>query len=392
MKYVIGLMSGTSVDGIDVALVKIKEEDGLQVEVLDFLTSPYTRDVREAILTCCHKEKSRVDSICYLNFQLAYLSVEAVEALLKKRGFAMEEIDLLVSHGHTLYHEVRDSKKRSTLQIGAGSILAQRTGITTVSNLRVRDMAVGGEGAPLVSYVDYLLFRSSLYSRVLQNIGGIANYTYLPLKCKLEDIEGTDTGPGNMLIDGVISLLTSGEKTYDDQGEWASRGIVSSTLLSYLLKHPFIEQDSPKTTGREEFGDLYLEEVLKKGEELGLNKYDLIATITAFTAYSIIDAYQRFIKGDIHQVIVGGGGSKNPVLLKMMREYSQTILGEELTILTLEDMGYSSKAKEAMAFALLGYLTMKGRRGNVPQVTGAKRPVILGDISPGEDFYQYLAW
>ncbi|MGB4434497.1 MAG: anhydro-N-acetylmuramic acid kinase, partial [Defluviitoga tunisiensis] len=285
------------------------------------------------------------------------------------------------SHGQTIYHDVENDYV-SSLQIGEAGVIAQRTGITTISNFRARDIAAGGQGAPLVPYVDYILFKSNQYNRVLQNIGGIGNYTYIPKNGKIEDIQGTDTGPGNMLIDGVIQILTNGEKTFDKDGEMAIKGTVSTELLNELKKHPFISKKAPKTTGREAFGLNYARKIVNIGKELHLSNEDIIATVTNFTAFTIVDAYQRFIRNKIDQIIISGGGSYNPTLILMIKSYVKMLLGENVVVMILEQLGYSSDAKEAVAFAILAYQTFKRRCNNVPQITGAKYSVILGDITP----------
>lgn len=391
-RLVIGLMSGTSLDGIDAALVKITEGTPLQVELVEYLSSSYTQTQREQILTCCDEKTGTVDRICRLNFALSEWLADSVIQLAKKARIKLTAIDLIGSHGQTIYHDVQKKSALSTLQIGTGAVLAERTGITTVNNFRVRDVAAGGEGAPLVPYVDYLLYTHPELNRVLQNIGGIGNYTYLPAGAELSQVLGSDTGPGNMLIDGMVSLLSGGRLHYDKDGKWASQGQVSNELLNRLMIHPFIQQQAPKSTGREEFGMNYARQVLAWGEELNTSPEDLVATVTAFTAYSIIDAYRRFLPDQIDQVLIGGGGSYNPTLLKMIRYYGQRLIGAGLEVLTQEDLGYSSDAKEAIAFAVLAYQTMRGKVNNVPRVTGAEHPVILGEITPGPNFYQYLQW
>ena len=392
MKYVVGLMSGTSLDGIDAALVKIAEGDPLNIELVQFTTLPVAEGLRQEVLACCDQKTGRVDRICRLNFSLAEESAKAVEQVVEKAGLTISQLDLIGSHGQTIYHDVQDQAAISTLQIGCAGVITERTGITTVSNFRVRDIAAGGEGAPLVPYVDQLLYSSRHYHRVLQNIGGIGNYTYLPAGGGKDDVRGTDTGPGNMLIDGVISILTGNQLKYDRAGNWAARGQVSSELLAELMQHPFILKKAPKTTGREEFGLELAQKIISRSFQLNLTEQDAVATVTAFTALSIVDAYLRYLKNGINQIILGGGGSYNPTLVKMIKEYSRQLLEGSPQVLTQEELGYSSEAKEAIAFAVLAYQTMKGRANNVPGATGAQKRVVLGDITPGKQFYQYLKW
>ena len=381
--YVVGLMSGTSLDGIDTALIDISEisSNDFDVKVINFINTPYDNLTRNKILECCDPKTGSVDKICRLNFELGELFAKSVEKIASLTNIKLSNIELIGSHGQTIYHDVENDYV-SSLQIGEAGVIAQRTGITTISNFRARDIAAGGQGAPLVPYVDYILFKSNQYNRVLQNIGGIGNYTYIPKNGKIEDIQGTDTGPGNMLIDGVIQILTNGEKTFDKDGEMAIKGTVSTELLNELKKHPFISKKAPKTTGREAFGLNYARKIVNIGKELHLSNEDIIATVTYFTAFTIVDAYQRFIRNKIDQIIISGGGSYNPTLIMMIKSYVKMLLGENVVVMILEQLGYSSDAKEAVAFAILAYQTFKRRCNNVPQITGAKYSVILGDITP----------
>ena len=381
--YVVGLMSGTSLDGIDTALIDISEisSNDFDVKVINFINTPYDNITRNKILECCDPKTGSVDKICRLNFELGELFAKSVEKIASLTNIKLSNIELIGSHGQTIYHDVENDYV-SSLQIGEAGVIAQRTGITTISNFRARDIAAGGQGAPLVPYVDYILFKSNQYNRVLQNIGGIGNYTYIPKNGKIEDIQGTDTGPGNMLIDGVIQILTNGEKTFDKDGEMAIKGTVSTELLNELKKHPFIKKKAPKTTGREAFGLNYARKIVNIGKELHLSNEDIIATVTNFTAFTIVDAYQRFIRNKIDQIIISGGGSYNPTLILMIKSYVKMLLGENVVVMILEQLGYSSDAKEAVAFAILAYQTFKRRCNNVPQITGAKYSVILGDITP----------
>lgn len=381
--YVVGLMSGTSLDGIDTALIDISEisSNDFDVKVINFINTPYDNLTRNKILECCDPKTGSVDKICRLNFELGELFAKSVEKIASLTNIKLSNIELIGSHGQTIYHDVENDYV-SSLQIGEAGVIAQRTGITTISNFRARDIAAGGQGAPLVPYVDYILFKSNQYNRVLQNIGGIGNYTYIPKNGKIEDIQGTDTGPGNMLIDGVIQILTNGEKTFDKDGEMAIKGTVSTELLNELKKHPFISKKAPKTTGREAFGLNYARKIVNIGKELHLSNEDIIATVTNFTAFTIVDAYQRFIRNKIDQIIISGGGSYNPTLILMIKSYVKMLLGENVVVMILEQLGYSSDAKEAVAFAILAYQTFKRRCNNVPQITGAKYSVILGDVTP----------
>ena len=392
-KKVIGLMSGTSLDGVDAALVEISEgKNGPDIELIDFLSINYKKEFRKKILETTDLYKSNVKKVSQLNIKLAEKFSNVVFDLLKKSDFTPADIDLIASHGQTIYHNVEDKEGISTLQIASASFIAERTGITTVYNFRMRDLAAGGEGAPLVPYTDYLIYSSKHKNRVLQNIGGIANYSYLPADGELKDVIGSDNGPGNMIIDNAVEILTDGKLDFDKDGKMAKKGEVSQKLLKEMMDHPFILKKPPKSTGRADFGKNYAEKIIKKAKKMKLSKNDIIATITSFTALAIVDSYQKFLSANIDEIIVGGGGSYNPVLLRKIKEYINDKIEENIEVLKQEDLGYSSEAKEAVAFAVLGYQTMKGKTNNVPGATGAQAEVILGEIVPGNDFYQYLNW
>lgn len=390
-KKVIALMSGTSVDGIDAAVVDISEkQNNLEVELLDFITLSYDRDFKNQILKAADYKKSRVKEIAELNIEIAQKSLEAVFKLIEKANFSTSDIDLIASHGQTIYHNLKN--RPVTLQIGAAPFIAEGSGITTVYNFRMRDLAAGGEGAPLVPYVDYLLYQDQNKNRVLQNIGGISNYTYLPAGAALNEISGSDNGPGNMMIDYAVKILTDYQKDYDQDGKMAAQGQCSQNLLDYLMKHSFIKKEAPKSSGRIDFGEEYTKKIISRAKKSGLNDNDILATITEFTARAIVDSYKRFLNSEIDEIIISGGGSCNNYLMQKIREYAVREISPAVEVLTLEDLGQSSEAKEAVAFAVLGYQTMKGRNNNLPAATGAKRNVVLGDIVPGNDFYGYLNW
>lgn len=390
-KNVIGLMSGTSVDGIDAALVNISEtDDGISVKIIDFISLPYQKNFKDKIFKAADTEKSRVQDIAELNIELADKFVEAVFELLKNSSYSIRDIDLIASHGQTIYHNVENQDKISTLQIGAGAVIAQKTGITTVYNFRMRDLAAEGEGAPLIPYVDHLLYTSQSKNRVLQNIGGIANFTYLPAGANFKEILGSDNGPGNMLIDYAVKILTDNQFDYDQDGKMAARGKIADKLLTYMLEHPFIQRDIPKSSGRRDFGENYARKIIKKGKNLGLKVNDIIATVTAFTAEAIVDSYQSFLNSQLDEIIISGGGSYNKFLVDKIKDLSRKNISKNIRVLTLEDISQSSEAKEAAAFAVLGYQTLMGRKNNVPAATGAREAVVLGDIVPGDDFFDYF--
>lgn len=376
---VAGLMSGTSADGASAAIVDIASEN---VRLAAFDVFPYPPQLRQAILEMSEPRTSSVDEICHYNFVLGEVFADVIIKLCRKSGITLRSIDLIGSHGQTIYHNpigkyCGTKRIRSTLQIGEPSIVAQRTGITTVGDFRPRDMAAGGEGAPLVPYADYILFRHRRLCRAIQNIGGIANVTFLPPNCREGDIIAFDTGPGNMVIDRIVSLVTKGKRQYDCNGTMAAKGKTDKKLLAEMMRHPFLERQPPKSTGREEFGWPYADRLYKKAIKRGLEAADIAATATAFTAASIANAYRRFLPATPDEVILCGGGAHNKTLVAM--------LGAELgetKILLSDEFGISVDAKEAVSFAILAWATIKGLAGNVPSATGAGRAVILGKIVP----------
>jgi anhydro-N-acetylmuramic acid kinase len=376
---VAGLMSGTSVDGVDVAIVDISRQ---KVNLLAFDVFPYPKSLRKEILDLCNPESASLDNICHFNFVLGEVFADAVIRLCSKSDIALDTIDLIGSHGQTIYHNPKGKRYgkriiRSTLQIGEPSVIAQRTGITTIADFRPRDMAAGGEGAPLVPYADYILFSNNRLSRAIQNIGGIANVTFLPRSCKQSEIVAFDTGPGNMVIDGIVRLVSSGRRRFDLSGKIAAQGKVNGRLLSEMLRHPFLKRRPPKSTGREEFGISFFDKIFKKAVEKGMADKDMVATVTAFTAKSIARAYHRFLPVLPDEIILCGGGSRNKTLVEMLRSELP-----DAKMLSTDDFGISVDAKEAVSFAILAWATIKGLTNNVPGITGADRPVIMGKIIP----------
>ncbi|MBI3596154.1 MAG: anhydro-N-acetylmuramic acid kinase [Nitrospirae bacterium] len=381
---VIGLISGTSTDGVDSALVEITGR-GLEsrLKLLRFATYPYPRELRSRLVRLTHD--GRVEDLSRLNVYVGELFAKAAVRIAREAGIPLNEIDLIGSHGQTICHQpvpfnIGGIKIRSTLQIGEPSIIAERTGVTTVSDFRHRDMAVGGEGAPLTPYLHYILFHHAQRARLIVNIGGISNVTYLPCDAGLENILAFDVGPGNMLMDGIVQHRTNGRRAMDRGGAMARRGRIHERLLSELLRHPFLHHSPPKTTGRELFGQAMIERVVRRAKVLRLNQWDLMATVTAFTARSISRAYEKFIfqKGGVEEVIVGGGGTRNPTLMQFLQEAFGPI-----PVYTFEKFNLDSRALEAMAFALFAYGTIQGEPNNVPSATGAERPVVMGKIVPG---------
>jgi anhydro-N-acetylmuramic acid kinase len=376
---VVGLMSGTSADGVDAAVVEISSG---KVRLLAFDTFAYPAALRRQILCLCRPESACLDDICHYNFVLGEVFADAVIKLCSKSGISLDSIDLIGSHGQTIYHQPFGKrygrrKIRSTLQISEPSVITQRTGITTVADFRPRDMAVDGQGAPLVPFADYILFKHKRLTRAIQNIGGIANVTFLPAGCTQDDIIAFDTGPGNMIIDDIICLISGGGKRYDVGGKMAARGTVDKRLLGELLQHPFFQQRPPKSTGREEFGSDFAERIYRRAGRKGLPDADIVATATALTAKSIAQAYRRFLPTTPDELILCGGGSHNRTLVEMLQAELP-----DVKMLSTGDFGISVDAREAVSFAILAWATIKGMKNNVPAATGAERPVILGKIVP----------
>ena len=381
-KLVIGLMSGTSLDGIDAALVELQGSGtGTKAQLLHFINKPYTPRMRSRILTHCDGGGTTA-SLCQMNFLLGHQFAQAALELCQAAGLPASAVDLVGSHGQTVYHlpdpvEDEGFTLRSTLQIGEPAVIAAKTGAVTVGNFRVADMAWGGNGAPLVPYTEYLLYSDPQRHLALQNIGGIGNITLLPRGCRPEEILAFDTGPGNMVIDGVVAQLTGGQQHYDQGGRMGLAGKPCQPLLNQLLADPYFARPAPKTTGREYFGRNYTQRLLEQAAAYGLGAEDTVATATVLTAYSIAQAVDRHIPPHLRpqRLIVGGGGSYNLCLLRYLCQALP-----DVEVLTNEDMGQNSDAKEAVAFAVLANETVHGQCGNLPSATGASRPAVLGCI------------
>ncbi len=370
---ILGLMAGTSLDGIDAALCEIEGSGAdLKAHVVAFECGPYETSLRQRLLKACSNQAD-VREVARLNVEVGEAFAVAALQVFEKHGPA----DAIASHGQTISHLPAEC---ATLQIGEGAIITERTGVTTVCNFRPRDMAAAGQGAPLVPYTDWVLLRHPTKNRIILNIGGIANVTILPANCSLEQVRAWDTGPGNMAIDLLVQKMFG--LSYDKGGELAAQGIVMPTDIHAL--HPYFAQQPPKTAGREQFGDSF---VLFNFTNL-IDPYDNIAHLTAVSALSIADSIHRFSgfeRGD-YELIVGGGGTHNKTLMKM--------LAEEVApapVLRHEDIGLSSDAKEALAFAILGSETLRGVPTNVPGATGATGPRVLGQIIPGDNFRELIS-
>lgn len=381
---IVGLISGTSADGIDTVLCEIGGEPPvLSAKIVHGFTYPYDPGLRQRILDTFAPETGHVDEVTRLNVDIGEAFAAATLALISEAGLTPEDVDVIGSHGQTVWHEIRsDGSAYATLQLGEGAILAERTGITTVSNFRPRDIAVGGQGAPLTAYADWLLLRHETKWRAIQNIGGIGNVTFLP---PLNDAKSLptafDTGPGNALLDSTMTLLTGGAYTYDADGRMARSGNVQEDWLDTLLKHPYYERKPPKTTGRELFSKTMAQQLIVEGQQRGYGVADIVATLTALTAASIADAYERFQPARVGEVILGGGGAHNRAMIDLLRG-----LVAPAEVLTHEDVGLSTDFKEGLVFALLAHETIHNRPGSLPTLTGASKPVVLGQITPGANY------
>jgi anhydro-N-acetylmuramic acid kinase len=359
-------MSGTSLDGVDVAIVDIQ---GKRIRPLAFASTLYPKAVREALLGVSNA-MTHTATIARLHFLLGELYADAV-----KKASRRHKPALIGMHGQTIFHEgspvdYLGQRVASTLQIGEAAVVAERTGVHTISNFRERDVAAGGQGAPLVPYVDYLLFRHARRGRVALNIGGIANITVIAAGAKAENVVAFDTGPGNMVIDALVTHHTGGKQRYDRNGSIARRGKIHERLLDAMMSDPYLNRKPPKTTGREQFGQQFVSGLLATGIALP----DLIATATEFTARSIASAIRRAKAQD---VIVSGGGVHNR---QIMRRLGELLPG--MDVVPSAEFGIDPDAKEAIAFAVLAYEFVRGRAGNLPRATGARRAVMLGKSTP----------
>jgi anhydro-N-acetylmuramic acid kinase len=373
-RFAIGLMSGTSSDGIDAVLVRLKGHGPqLLMKLIAHRHFPFATGFRDRLLS----EHLSAKDVCLLNFELGDRMAEAAKTM---AGVAKEEgvtVDFVGSHGHTVGHYPPPGNSPfGTLQIGEPAFIAEATGLPVVSDFRPRDMAAGGQGAPLVPYADWLLFRKLDHPTACLNIGGIANFTLVTKE--LEDVVAFDSGPGNMVIDGAVRLLTRGEQEMDTDGAAAAAGEIVDEFLEYLLGHRYFDKVPPKSTGREEFGvSVYLRDALMaRRDDHDYN--DLVATVTLSVARSIGDSFKRFIqpKEGVEHIIVSGGGAKNKTLIKWIQRELP-----DIRVFTSDQYGIPSAAREAIAFAILGNETLLGVPNNVPQATGARHAVVMGKIT-----------
>lgn len=380
----VGLISGTSMDGVDAAAVEIHPGEPLRVTTHAFLTLPYPRAAHDELRALCRGTEGSARAVCRLHMVLGEIFAQAAAAVLRDAGWSPEQVMAIGSHGQTTVSDMTDGllagfRTYSTLQLASPAVIAERTGITVVSDFRARDIAAGGRGAPLAPMLDALLYMRPGVSRALLNLGGIANLTLLPASGRMDRVIGFDTGPANMPLDAVMRLTADGAAAYDSGGENAARGRVDPDLLARLLAHPFVRQAPPKATGSEEFGDEFAAALLAAHPRL--SRDDLLATLVRFVAESIGDALRRWSpdRRMPADVLVSGGGAHNRALMGALADVLRPIP------VNVSDGAASvhGDAKEAVLFAVLGVLALRGQAGNLPSATGAAHPALLGAITPG---------
>jgi len=368
---VLGLMSGSSMDGLDLCLTEIyRVSDGIDAKINKFTTIPYSPEFHAALASLL---SGNTETICHMNFEIGRIWTEMIRQFFKQIGISEKEIDLIGSHGQTVWHIHGDS----TLQIGEASLIVEEFRIPVIADFRVRDIAAGGSGAPLVPIVDYFMFRKYRKTYLILNLGGIANFTIIPSNARsVDDIYALDTGPGNSLIDLAIGIYTDGKKNYDQDGKIAASGQVNPEILAELMHHPYLQSPLPKSTGREVFGINYLQQILNRFTIKPESIPDLIATLTKFSAKAVHWNYMQFFSDQpLDEIVISGGGANNPVLVNHLR----TMFAGTPVRNTIE-YGIDGDAKEAFAFAILAALRVWGIPGNVPNTTGARRKVVLGKI------------
>ncbi len=384
---VIGLMSGTSADGVDAALVEINSGEGRPtLRVVAWETLAYPAGLRERILATA--SGGSTEEVCHLDAYLGELFAEAALHVAQQAGVSLVDVDLIGSHGQTIHHLPAPRQEgahvvRSSLQIGEPAVIAERTGVTTIADFRPRDLAAGGEGAPLTPIVHHALFAHPDRGRVILNLGGIANITILPAGADASSVTGFDTGPGNVLLDEFVRAADLSPLGYDEGGRLAAAGQVQPDLLQDLLRHPFIRRRPPKSTGRETFGPAFVQDLHARLRAAGVVALDGLATLAAFTVEAVVLNLREFVFANtkVQEVVATGGGARNACL---MRRLSETL--PECAVTSSDALGFPGRALEAVAFAWLAYLTATGQPGNLPAVTGARGACILGAIVPGKGF------
>jgi len=400
---VLGMMSGTSADGIDVALARTSgAPPHINTKLLGHTSFNFPPALRKEILRVAEQQPISAGELSQLHFRLGELFADAALVACRRFKVSPRRIALIGSHGQTIFHQGRatsyfGSPTASTLQIGEPSVIAARTGITTIGDFRPADMALGGQGAPLVPYADYLLYRHPKLGRVSLNLGGIANITVLPRAATPRQVFAFDTDPANMLIDALVSHFTHGRERFDKNARLASQGRSLPAVLDELMQDPYLKIAPPKSTGREYYGQSYVKKLLGLGRRHRAKPADLIRAATVFTSLSVVDALNRFVlpKTKIHQLIVSGGGARNPLILAQLSaalspsthkgpvgaRFSASHFADSIEVLPSSRLGIPEDAKEAFAFALLAYETFHRRPANLPSATGSRGPVILGKIS-----------
>lgn len=393
-RIIVGLMSGTSVDGIDAAVVRVRgKAPRLGAQVLHHAAFRWPDALRKRLLAAMAPAQTTTQELCALNAAVAERFAAAAAGAIAQAGLKAERIAALASHGQTVCHLPPTPSRGkapaspptgSTLQLGDPSVIATLTGITTVGNFRPADMALGGQGAPLVPWADHVLLAHRTRTRCVQNIGGIANVTYIPPTRAGADVLAFDTGPGNMLMDAIVARATGGRQRFDRNGRLAARGKLHLPLFRRLQEHAYFDRQPPKSTGREAFGDALAADLLKKRLPLE----DLLATVTHLTAWSIADAYLNFLPMPPDEVILCGGGADNPTLVGLLRQqfdhlHTLAFAPRPIAVARIDDFGIPNKAKEAASFALLAAATLDGVPSNLPSVTGAARAAVLGVIARG---------
>jgi len=380
-KLIVGLMSGTSLDSVDAALVEIRNS-GIKSKIkqLDYISYPFPPGLKELLLNNSNPGTGNVTDICRLNFLLSYIYIDAVKALLERSNIYFSDIDLIGSHGQTIHHlpakqEFFGHTFGSTLQIGDPAVIAKKTGVVTVGDFRTGDMALGGEGAPLVPYFDFVTFSSKKKHRALLNIGGISNVTYIKKNSTPEEVIAFDTGPGNMMIDLLCRKYYN--KEYDNDGKIASSGKLDKVLFNKMIStDEFINRKPPKSTGRELYGEVFLNMILNDKDHESIPKENIIASVTEFTAYAVYRNFELHIRTYPEELLVSGGGAENKFLLRKLSDY----FGKKTKIKKVDSTGITSDAKEAVCFAFLANETLSFKPSNIANVTGAERRTILGKI------------